>query len=122
MMPMPSEIALMRWRRRANSLGKLNNPGRVFHCTALNSPCLIGSAMAQSCENKAVSAEGKPLHRAAKFARPMSAIPPKADIVGRNGDVRFVPKADILRCSKNTSTICLYLNKGAKSRDRFAHD
>jgi hypothetical protein len=27
--------------------------------------------------------------------RPMSAIPPKADIVGRNGDVRFVPKADM---------------------------
>jgi hypothetical protein len=27
--------------------------------------------------------------------RLMSALPPKADIVGRNGDVRFVPKADI---------------------------
>jgi hypothetical protein len=25
----------------------------------------------------------------------MSALPPKADIAGRNGDVRFVPKADI---------------------------
>jgi hypothetical protein len=25
----------------------------------------------------------------------MSALPPEADIVGRNGDVRFVPKADI---------------------------
>jgi hypothetical protein len=25
----------------------------------------------------------------------LSALPPKADIVGRNGDVRFVPKADI---------------------------
>ena len=24
----------------------------------------------------------------------MSALPPKADIVGRNGDVRFVPEAD----------------------------
>ena len=24
----------------------------------------------------------------------MSALPPKAEIVGRNGDVRFVPKAD----------------------------
>jgi hypothetical protein len=30
----------------------------------------------------------------------MSALLPKADIVGRNGDVRFVPLADILRCSK----------------------
>jgi Domain of unknown function (DUF4267) len=29
----------------------------------------------------------------------MSALPPKADIVGRHGDVRFVPKADIMRCS-----------------------
>jgi len=25
----------------------------------------------------------------------MSALPPKADIVGRHGDVRFVPKADV---------------------------
>jgi hypothetical protein len=30
----------------------------------------------------------------------MSASPPKADVVGRNDDVRFVPKADILRCGK----------------------
>jgi hypothetical protein len=27
-------------------------------------------------------------------------LPPKADIAGRQLDVRFVPKADILRCSK----------------------
>jgi len=33
---------------------------------ALISSCLIGSAMAQSCEGKAISAEGKPLHGAAK--------------------------------------------------------
>jgi hypothetical protein len=33
---------------------------------ALISSCLIGTAMAQSCESKAVSAEGKPLHGAAK--------------------------------------------------------
>jgi hypothetical protein len=32
---------------------------------------------------------------------PMSALPPKADIAGRDEDVRFVPKADILRCSKH---------------------
>ncbi|MFZ0147324.1 MAG: hypothetical protein WBG18_11675 [Xanthobacteraceae bacterium] len=32
---------------------------------ALISSCLIGTAMAQSCESKAVSAEGKPLHGAA---------------------------------------------------------
>jgi hypothetical protein len=30
----------------------------------------------------------------------MSALPPKADIAGLQFDVRFVPKADILRCSK----------------------
>jgi hypothetical protein len=30
----------------------------------------------------------------------MSALPPKADIVGRNGDVRFVPQADIMNRSK----------------------
>jgi hypothetical protein len=29
----------------------------------------------------------------------MSALPPKADIRQRDRDVRFVPKADILRCS-----------------------
>jgi hypothetical protein len=30
-----------------------------------------------------------------KRLRPMSAFPPKADIVQRDRDVRFVPKADI---------------------------
>ena len=30
----------------------------------------------------------------------MSALPPKADIGTQSCDVRFVPKADILRCSK----------------------
>ena len=30
----------------------------------------------------------------------MSALPPKADIVERDRHVRFVPKADILRCSE----------------------
>ena len=29
----------------------------------------------------------------------MPALPPKADIVERDRHVRFVPKADILRCS-----------------------
>ena len=33
---------------------------------ALITSCLIGTAMAQSCESKAVSAEGRPLHGAAK--------------------------------------------------------
>jgi hypothetical protein len=30
----------------------------------------------------------------------MSALPPKADIHWRERNVRFVPKADILRCGK----------------------
>jgi hypothetical protein len=30
----------------------------------------------------------------------MSALPPKADIQTKSRDVRFVPKADILRCKK----------------------
>jgi len=33
---------------------------------ALITACFISTAMAQSCESKAVSAEGKPLHGAAK--------------------------------------------------------
>ena len=33
--------------------------------------------------------------RTLKRPQPMSALPPKADIVGRDGDVRFVPKGDI---------------------------
>src|SRR5262249_28266666 len=32
--------------------------------------------------------------------RPMSALPPKADIGTQPRDVRFVPKADILHCEK----------------------
>jgi hypothetical protein len=30
----------------------------------------------------------------------MSALPPKADIAGRQLDVRFVPETDQVRCSK----------------------
>ena len=33
---------------------------------ALITSCMISAAIAQSCESKAVSAEGKPLHGAAK--------------------------------------------------------
>ena len=39
-----------------------------FIVGALITSCLIGTAMAQSCESKAVSAEGKPLHGAAKMS------------------------------------------------------
>jgi hypothetical protein len=33
-----------------------------------------------------------------KRLHPMSALPPKADIVRHGGNVRFVPKADIRSC------------------------
>src|SRR5215472_9066871 len=36
-----------------------------------------------------------------EYARPMSALPPKADIDLVDGDVRYVPKADITRRNKN---------------------
>jgi hypothetical protein len=35
-----------------------------------------------------------------KRVRPMSALPPIADIAERDLDVRFVPKADVLRCGE----------------------
>ena len=38
--------------------------------------------------------------RTLRGVRPMSALPPKADMDQSSRDVRFVPKADILRCSK----------------------
>jgi hypothetical protein len=34
----------------------------------------------------------------------MSALPPKADMDQHGRDVRFVPKADILRCSNRRQT------------------
>src|SRR5215472_5879242 len=36
-----------------------------------------------------------------KLVRAMSALPSEADMVQLNRDVRFVPKADILRCSRD---------------------
>src|SRR6516164_1630536 len=37
-----------------------------FILVALITSCFVGTAMAQSCESEAVSAEGQPLHGAAK--------------------------------------------------------
>ena len=37
--------------------------------------------------------------RTSKDVQSMSALPPKADIGTQSRNVRFVPKADILRCS-----------------------
>ena len=38
--------------------------------------------------------------RTSKSVEGMSALPPKADIGTQSWNVRFVPKADILRCGK----------------------
>jgi hypothetical protein len=46
---------------------------------------------ASDCRPRVVTIPSGDTH---KFA--MSAIPPKADIAGRQLDVRFVPKADLL--------------------------
>jgi hypothetical protein len=39
--------------------------------------------------------------RHSKIGRSMSALTPKADIAGRQLDVRFVPKADIRHCGRD---------------------
>src|SRR4029077_2347153 len=41
--------------------------------------------------------------RTLKRLRPMSAIPPKADIAERDQDVRFVPMSDRLHCGKTAN-------------------
>jgi hypothetical protein len=41
--------------------------------------------------------------RTSEEVRPMSALPPKADIVERDPDVRFVPKADIEQRGPNVA-------------------
>jgi hypothetical protein len=38
--------------------------------------------------------------RTFEFVRAMSALPPKADIGTQSRNVRYVPRADILRCGK----------------------
>ena len=45
---------------------RLEAPMTRLILVALITSCVVGTAMAQSCESKAVSAEGKPLRGAAK--------------------------------------------------------
>jgi hypothetical protein len=45
-----------------------------------------------------MSASGQ--KQTSQHVRTMPALPPKADIETQSRNVRFVPKADILRCSK----------------------
>ena len=47
----------------------------------------------------------------------MSALPPKADIVRQGGNVRFVPKADVLRCCR-TGVI---RHLGGAGKERWRH-
>ena len=46
--------------------------------------------------------------RTSKRPRPMSALPPIADIPRRNLNVRFVPQADIPAASRRTVTALLH--------------
>jgi hypothetical protein len=48
----------------------------------------------------------------------MSALPPKADIAENDWNVRFVPKADILRCGKNV--VIRFADSGMGFRRQFA--
>jgi len=48
--------------------------------------------------------------------QPMSALPPKADIGTQLRDVRFVPKADILRCGKETPLFDHLIGDGKYAR------
>src|SRR6516164_8343413 len=59
--------------------------------------------MRSGCRSTArlMSASGQ--KQTSKQVRRMSALPPKADIDQHASDVRFVPKADIVRCGERTS-------------------
>ena len=48
----------------------------------------------------------------------MSALTPKADIVKRRWDVRFVPKADILRCGRDWR---YSITSSANRKAHFSH-
>jgi len=52
-------------------------------------PTQMTGAVARACTHKS---------RSTSDGCPMSALPPKADIADHDWHVRFVPKADILRC------------------------
>src|SRR5690348_15720495 len=52
--------------------------------------------------------------------RAMSALPPKADIVGRDGDVRFVPEPDMALPHSITSSAIERMPGGAVSPRVFA--
>ena len=54
----------------------------------------------------------------------MPALPPKADVAERVRHVRFVPKADILRCEKNVviRSLAVEAAGGGRIQDKSALD
>jgi len=50
----------------------------------------------------------------------MSAIPPKADIQSSSSDVRFVPKADIPRCSEDRRYSITWSARPSSGKGRFS--
>ena len=60
-----------------------------------------GYHLQSSVRRASVYIPGPTLHKFdATFIFKMSALPPKADMDQQGRDVRFVPEADILRCSE----------------------
>jgi hypothetical protein len=60
-----------------------------------------GSGIKLHCSSREPLMSALGHKRTFRSFRPMSALPPKADIGTQSVNVRFVPKADILRCDKS---------------------
>ena len=89
-------------RQLPSHFGLVQSRSRVFHATRL---CI-------ECEARRIAANIAKLPKLAQIwlrqgDLAISALPPKADMVGRNSNVRFVPKADMAQRSRyitNAST------------------
>jgi hypothetical protein len=64
-------------------------------------PAKWGSAIGLHGSNLSTFTSAMGQKQTFRGANVMSALHPKADIRQRSRDVRFVPKADVSRCSKN---------------------
>jgi hypothetical protein len=84
---------------------------RTKRCTGpsieeLNDTCFVVKTLSARSSRTFISKKSRGNEAAAAAGvdtagvRPTSALPPKADIDHDGGNVRFVPKADILRCGK----------------------
>ena len=58
--------------------------------------------------------------RTSEYVRAMYALPPKADIRHGNGDVRYVPKAGVSRCSKNPLSKAAYSITSSASKSTLS--